>query len=614
LTTATVFLLFLPAIAFSTTPTAFSVTPSSGTGTVQSFALAYSDPAGVSDLSWVYALFSPNGDGANACGVYYHPAWNLIYLGDDANSKALGPGAVGNPGHLSNSQCTIDVGASSTSVAGNTLTLNVAVYFHVTSAFKGPVSVYMYAQDRENNSSSFLKRGTWTVDSKVWPVNVSVSPSSGSGPAQVFSLTWSNGNGLADLDWVSGLVRLYQNFNGYNQCQFWLSPRDGRPLIYLISDVPYTPGIGPGILGQPGTIKNAECTLDLGASSMSRTLNTVTLNLSINFPASQAGPKKMWLWAENLSQEIANAPQGFGTYTVQFPSFYAVSATPGVASLTHTNQRTFTVTFSNANGGSGIDWAYVLFTPNNDSAHACPIYVHASGLVYLGNDQHNAVIGPEEVGSPGTLSNSQCTVDVGSASMTVGSKTLAIDLPVTFAPAFNGTLNVITYAEDDAGLNTGFQTINAYTVSAPVAPNYVFASQNGVVAPALFTRYAEANGYQDMKTLYFLVGTWLNTAASCQVRYEMADNTIYLSDDAGGWKGPASPGVPGSLTNNECTIDTGNSLSQPATSSDPTSWDFTVPITHFAAARGAFQNVFMNAVDKEGNSAGWVYRGTWTVP
>src|SRR5215472_19016827 len=300
-------LLCLPAIALCANPAAVSVTPNSGAGTVQTFAFAYSDADGVSDLSWVYALFTPHGEGAHACGVYYHRGNNLIYLADDNNTKTLGPGAVGSPGHISNSQCTIDVGASSTSVAGNTLTLNVALTFHITGAFNGAVGVYMYAEDRENNSSSFLKRGTWTVDSKVWPVNVSVSPSSGSGPAQVFSLTWSNGNGLADLDWVSGLVRLYQNFNGYNQCQFWLSPRDGRPLIYLISDVPYTPGIGPGILGQPGTIKNAECTLDLGASSMSRTLNTVTLNLSINFPASQAGPKKMWLWAENLSQEIANA-------------------------------------------------------------------------------------------------------------------------------------------------------------------------------------------------------------------------------------------------------------------------------------------------------------------
>ncbi|HKF46393.1 MAG TPA: hypothetical protein VKB38_03480 [Terracidiphilus sp.] len=616
LTTVTVVLLFLPAIAFSTTPTAVSVTPSAGNGTVQSFALAYSDPAGVSDLSWVFALFTRNGSSSNACPVYYHPAWNLIYLGDDNNAHALErPGAVGLPGHLSNSQCTIDVGASSTSVAGNTLTLNLVVTFHVTGTFNGATSVYMYAQDKENNSSSFLKRGSWTVDANAVPTTVSVSPSTASGPSQMFAITVYDGNGAADVGWF--YVDFFPTVGGasWNTCFIRFYPNDN----HIVTWDPYH--TYSAVLGQHVILNTLFCSIDVGASYVTKTLNTLTLNVSMGFSSDYPGEKAIGVYTTDNENHSIQIQQWMGKFTAQFPSLYAVSATPGIigSGPHHSNQRTFTATFSDTNGGSGIDFAYVLFTPDKESTNpgtnACPVYLHMpSELVYLANDANTAAYGPLLLGSPGTLSNTQCTVDVGKTSVTVGPTTLRVDLPVTFASTFNGPLKIVTYASDLSGLNTGYQNSNTYTVSAPVAPNYVLASQGAVVGPTLYTRFADANGYRDMKTLYFLVGTWLNTAASCQVRYEMADNTIYLSDDAGGWKGPGQPGVPGLLSNNECTIDTGNSHSAASNSSDPTSWDFTVPITQFAAPKGRFQDVFMNAVDKEGNSAGWVYMGTWTAP
>jgi hypothetical protein len=53
--------------------TADSVTPNNGTGTTQTFTLAYSDTAGATDLGqlwvWVNETFAPSA--ANSCMLYY---------------------------------------------------------------------------------------------------------------------------------------------------------------------------------------------------------------------------------------------------------------------------------------------------------------------------------------------------------------------------------------------------------------------------------------------------------------------------------------------------------------------------------------------------------------
>ncbi|HKF48375.1 MAG TPA: hypothetical protein VKB38_13520 [Terracidiphilus sp.] len=602
-------LLLLPTFAFGSNPTAVSVTPSSGAGTVQRFGLTYSDLAGASDLSWVYALFTPNGDGAHACGMYYHPGDNLIYLADDNNTTVLGPGAMGSPGTLSNSQCTIDVGASGTAVIGNILELGVSVTFHVTDTFDGATSVYMYAEDNEGNDSPFQKLGTWTVDANVFPTAVDVTPSAGTGISQTIDFTYSDGNGAGDLQWVYGF--LSKTADATNSCYFWYHPSDN--LIYLSDD--NGGSFGPVVVGQTGTLANNECSLDARISSVSRTPNTLTLNVALNFEGQPGGQKNIYLFAEDNEYHMST-PQSLGTFTVEYPAFSAVSVTSLYNGSYLVNKNTFTVTFSDTNGGSGINFAYVLFSPNNDGSHACPVYVHMpEGYVYLANDANTAVFGPGLVGSPGTLSNSQCTLDVGNASATVGPTTLTLTLPVTFASAFYGRLNVITYAEDNAGLNTGFQNIDVYTVSAPVAPNYVFGEINPTVA---YAKFADANGRQDLQTLYLMLAPSFNTTASCYIRYEMATNTMYLSDDAGGWLGPGQPNlvlansgvpaVPGSLTNHECTIYmqdaiAGYAISGTQPDTDPTEWILYVGYTDLIEPMGF--SLWMNAVDNEGNSAGW---------
>jgi hypothetical protein len=136
-----------------------SVTPSSGSGASQTFAFAFLDPNGASDIVTAYmdvnASLVPN----SACYLSYTRASNQIALASDAGAWQAGL-TVGSAGTSSNSQCAINAGASSVSISGNTLTLNLALSFN--AGFAGAKNTYMDVQNATLNSE-WSQMGTWTV-------------------------------------------------------------------------------------------------------------------------------------------------------------------------------------------------------------------------------------------------------------------------------------------------------------------------------------------------------------------------------------------------------------------------------------------------------------------
>ncbi len=78
------------------TPAAVSVTPGSGSGASQTFALQYSDTAGAASLQqvWVYFNSTLANPASNACLLYYSAVTNQINLLGDNGTHLAG----GNPG------------------------------------------------------------------------------------------------------------------------------------------------------------------------------------------------------------------------------------------------------------------------------------------------------------------------------------------------------------------------------------------------------------------------------------------------------------------------------------------------------------------------------------
>jgi len=434
-------------------PLVVSVTPSSGSGSSQTFSFLYSDPNGFADISWVTMLITPNMTNVNACQVYYSRPGNAAYLLNDAGSAWMGPVTLGTVGSLQNSQCILNVGGSSALGSGNNLTVNLALTFQ--AAFAGTKNIWSYAADSSGQVSGWQPVGTWTVLGPQPPTVVSVTPSSGSGSSQTFSFQYSDPNGFADISWVTMLIT--PNTTNVNACQVYYS----RPAnaAYLLNDAA-SAWMGPVTLGTVGSLGNNQCILNAGGSSALGSGNNLTVNLALTFQSAFAGTKNIRSYAADSSGQVSGW-QSLGTWTVTTAPA-AVSVTPSSGSG---SSQTFSFLYSDPNGFADISWVTMLITPNTTNVNACQVYYSRPGnAAYLLNDAGSAWMGPVTLGTVGSLGNNQCILNVGGSSALGSGNNLTVNLALTFQAAFTGTKNIWSYAADSSGQVSGWQPLGTWTV------------------------------------------------------------------------------------------------------------------------------------------------------
>src|SRR5204863_502229 len=152
-------------------------------------------------IAGMYTLLNTSINGAGACHTFYNASANLLYLVDDAGGLSLPSAVPGTAGTRSNSQCTLNTGASSVSASGNNLTLTLV--FSFSGSWSGTKNDYLIAFDRGSQSSGWTQVGTWTVGTVSQPpVAVSVTPPSGTASSQTFSYTVSSVNGAGYISSV----------------------------------------------------------------------------------------------------------------------------------------------------------------------------------------------------------------------------------------------------------------------------------------------------------------------------------------------------------------------------------------------------------------------------
>jgi hypothetical protein len=135
------------------------VTPSSGSGSNQTFSFVFSDPNGGTDLWHEFILINEQLRGNGACLPHYDGV--TLWLLNDTGSGWLGPMAPGSAATLENSQCVVSGTGSSVSVSDNNVTLNLAL--GLKPAFAGAKIIYMQAFDRSGVNTDMQPRGGWTV-------------------------------------------------------------------------------------------------------------------------------------------------------------------------------------------------------------------------------------------------------------------------------------------------------------------------------------------------------------------------------------------------------------------------------------------------------------------
>src|SRR5712692_2511240 len=153
-------------------PTNVSITPSSGSGSGQTFSYLFSDPNGFGNIVSAQMLVGATLSASNSCYLYFERSTNRVWLADDAGVGNVSLATLGTAVTLQNSQCVFDAGASSSSGTDTNLTVNLALSFK--SAFAGAKTNFMTAFDG-TNVSPWQAMGTWTVPAAC---TYSISPTS----------------------------------------------------------------------------------------------------------------------------------------------------------------------------------------------------------------------------------------------------------------------------------------------------------------------------------------------------------------------------------------------------------------------------------------------------
>jgi hypothetical protein len=278
-------------IAAAQAPTVISVTPPSGQGASQPFTFIYSDSSGYANLNWVNLDFQTSVTSADACYVQYLRASNTVLLANDSGTAWAGSAQLGSVGLLQNSQCSIDLAASSATGSGNNLTLTLMLSFK--PAFAGLKNIYMAALNNTSLFSGWQTMGVWTVSTAgpQPPVAQAVSPATGAGSSQVFSFTYADPAGWSALNWVN--LNFHTTLIAAGGC--YVQYERATNILRLANDAG-TDWIGFASIGA-GSTGNSQCTIDTGASSLAASGNNLTLTLAITFHPGFSGVKNIYMAA-----------------------------------------------------------------------------------------------------------------------------------------------------------------------------------------------------------------------------------------------------------------------------------------------------------------------------
>jgi hypothetical protein len=129
-------------------------------------------------------------------------------------------------------------------------------------------------------------------------------------------------------------------------------------------------------------------------------------------------------------------------------------------------QHTFAFQYSDTNGATALTQAWFWFNSGLTFGHAqnsCLVYLdRAANQLYLYNDAGSGVLPSATVGASTTLSNSQCSIAMASAAVTVSGNNLTLSVPITFASSFAGAKNIYAY-DAETSVNSGWQTMGTWT-------------------------------------------------------------------------------------------------------------------------------------------------------
>ncbi|PWU04654.1 MAG: hypothetical protein C5B51_16365 [Terriglobia bacterium] len=580
-------------------PAVVSALPASGSGSSQIFTVTASDSAGTASISSISLLINSGLSGSNACWVLFNTFAGTLQLANNAGSGFSPPIIIGKPKSLTNSQCTVSAGAASVSASGNNLVVNIPVSFGFS--FGGAKNLFVIANDYGSQSSGWQSTGVWTVPFSGPPSLVSAVPNSGSGFSQTFSVAVADGSGSGAINYVAFLINT--GLNGVNGC--WVLFNSTANTLQLANDS--ASGFSaPAIVGDYTTLSNSQCTVDPSIASTSVNGNVLIVNLPLSFARGFAGVKNSFAVATDFGG-VSSGWRTTGSWMVPAAGPTIVSGNPyNGAGSSHT----FGVTVSVPSTPVTVSF---LVNTGIGGANACwVLFNSATNSLQLANDAGSGFSEPVLIGSPSSLSNRQCSVSAGPASVATSGNNLIVAFPVGFSFSFAGTKTLFAYVSDSVNRNSGWVTIGSWIVPSFEPPTVITPLLNsGVGSSHVFSVTAsDGNGANAIRSVSLLIGSFPQTSRVCWVSYNHANNTLQLADDSGNFvAAPIVLGTASSISNSQCTVSAASALAVSSGGNLTVTFPLSFP---FGWMGGSFVNAM--ATDADGLNSGWPLQGYWSVP
>jgi RHS repeat-associated protein len=272
------------------------------------------------------------------------------------------------------------------------------------------------------------------------PAAVGMSPATGSGLTGTFAFTFSDGDGVSDLNVLNILVN--SALDAKRACYLAYVPATATAgTLLLVNDAGDVGGVLASMaIPGTGTISNGQCTITGTGSSSSGTGSTLTLSLNMTFAVAFGGNQLVYLAARD---KVSNNSgwRTKGSWSVPpVPAMDPVvgAMTPGRSEAA---RQTYQFSFQDPTGAGNLGVLNVLVNSALDGNRACYVaYAANFSLLFLVKDVGgpSELLGPSSLGSAGVLENSQCAVNLATSSYTTNGNTATLTLDLTFKDSFAG--------------------------------------------------------------------------------------------------------------------------------------------------------------------------------
>ena len=351
-------------------------------------------------------------------------------------------------------------GADGFYAAGSTLSLTAtpasgyqfAGWSGVGSGMANPLSVRM--------DSPSLVTANFTLVPVVAPAAVeTLSPLAGSGPSGVFTAMFSHGKGADELYLGYMLFLPTPNVVNYVAKGSCLVEYNRISHGMRLIDDAGTGWLGPvsGVVISPsaGTLSNSKCTVNVAGSIATRSGNVMTVRVPIVFKNGATPVMGTFLQALDVKGNWTGMTQ-FGNWTLSTGTKLQGASIAGVTnSATVGSSATYTITALHTSGAAALTMIHLLLSDSIMNTAPCQaVYFPGNNTLNLINDDGSALVAPAGVtpGTPGTIANSRCAINTGTASQRREAIGVIVTIPLILKPStFGGQKTVYVNAFDNVG-------------------------------------------------------------------------------------------------------------------------------------------------------------------